>query len=481
MAAKLQLELWNGEPLESGSPTYTLNLLTYTDDFELAYSGYEPGVAQDENTPIIEKIKLRVKEASHDALSASLQDMAKYLQAAKFSQSASVAVYTVWLRTKLTNETGDRVAYIYDIDVSQNDKYNQVTNSKSAIVEYTLIVKRAPLWERDVNANDVTPRPGGGFVTYNAYCGGPTEITVAGDSDARLRQIALAVPPPGTSPFNIDEVWIGWGSDPRYPSFGSKFDPQWNLEDLACDGPDTALATVADSVGTQVAQCTFASATAMTPRLKIAIGDVYASLDEPGSVGKYLVLLRAGLSGAGECHVRLGTGAVNNTWNTTDPFAKLGRVSVTKNTGWCFYELGVVQFPLGGYGDSTNVSRFEGLQIEAERISGSVSLNMDILVFIPIGEGWVHVSGIADAAGQSYGITISNTYNTGVTSRSSASSPAKPTAAMLGDVPRSSGAAGDKTYLVVCAQRNGASVKADTIVLASVYIKNRYLELRGAG
>lgn len=480
MALKLQFEIWAGEPLAGGTATDTIDLLSYTDDFNLKTSGYEPGVAQDENTPIIEKLTLNVKEASHDALSASLQDLSKYIQAAKFAQTASVPFYTVWLRTKLTNETGERVAYVYDIDVSQNDKYGLIALGKNVIKDYVITIKRAPLWERDVNARDMTDAAATYDLTSVAL---QANLTVYGDAPARMRSMILK--PHGAAAIDIDELWWGWVSEGNYPMSNDGvhniFKPYWKIEEASALGTDTSLQTVAGTVGTKAVQCSFATVTAMKSRVKISRTDVYSTYPAAGT-GKFLVLLRAGLSGAGEVHVRIGAGICNPVYNATDPFAKRGRVSITKNTGFYIYELGVIQFPIEGFISSDDVNGgIDGIQIEAELISGSVSLNMDLLYFIPLSEGWGHISGLADAASDMWGVAIGDTYHVGPFAHnilnSSDISAYTPSVQLSGGIPiGSSGVA-----LVLVGQRAASSVNGDTIDIDNLYVKDRYRELRGAG
>ena len=248
-------------------------------------------------------------------------------------------------------------------------------------------------------------------------------------------------------------------------------------------GTDTTEQTVADSVATKAAQCSFATVTTMRARVKAAIGTNVA-VDFQKGYGKFLVLCRCGLSGAGEVHLRMGTGVVNNTFNYTDPFAKRGRVSVT-NTGWKFYELGVVQFPLGGYTASIERNDQQGIQIEAERITGAISLNLDIIVFIPIAEGWGHVSDMTDSGDDTYGVVVGTTYQSGAYAYqaenpvgSGVDTPASPIVQISGGIPIGTSS---MVYLILCGQRAASSVKADTITLDELFIKERYRELRGAG
>ena len=170
----------------------------------------------------------------------------------------------------------------------------------------------------------------------------------------------------------MTRFWVGLR--PTY--FGlTDFTTLWECEDGTL-GTDTASAVDASSSGGDVARVSFATATAMTNRVTLVIGN---TTTPNHMVGRYLVLLRCSVS-AGTMGLQMRTG-----YTGISVFGEHREVFIS-NTGEQYVELGEIQIPGQGYRsllqDTNNVKNYT-LIIAAERVSGSGTLDMDAIVLIP--------------------------------------------------------------------------------------------------
>ncbi len=469
MALELQFELWEGEPLAAPAPAVaTLSLLSYTADFQLAYGGYIPEVGTDEGK-VIDVITLRVKSTTHDALATALQSMATRARQAQFGSSGYPYEYTLWLRTKLTNETNARYAFVFDVRMQpKSSMYSRTTLTDKQIKEYEIVVTRSPFWEPGAAVEPAISAS----TTINCLGGTGTLSSIAGDVGARIRYMKLSDTNEGAA---IERLWFGFIGANNYP-YKSLFLPVWNIylgtEDAAYDTTTAADATA--KAATRV-QCDFATVATMAQRSRVRIKDIYAAGNEKGAIGKFLVLGRFKKTVAGDViRVRLSTGLYGS-----DNFMSFDRVLLNSSDTWFLYELGIVQFPLCGQPPhSLSALGGETLRLEAERKSGSGSLYADVYILIPIAECYAVSRSLDMAFGGTVRSFYYSDYHTGreavVRGDSSTTYDKIADFQLYGRLP-----VGDST-LVVAGQSSTSSSLTNEVNFVDFYIKNRWRELRGS-
>lgn len=465
MALELQFELWEGEPLAAPAPAVaTLSLLSYTADFQLAYGGYIPEVGTDEGK-VIDVITLRVKSTTHDALATALQSMATRARQAQFGSSGYPYEYTLWLRTKLTNETNARYAFVFDVRMQpKSSMYSRTTLTDKQIKEYEIVVTRSPFWEPGAAVEPAISAS----TTINANGGTGTLASIAGDVGARIRHIKIAGTEEGGA---VDRLWFGFIGSGNYP-YKSLFIPAWKIY-LGTEATDTTTAADATAVATTRIQCDFATVATMAMRSRVTIKNVYSAGNEKGAIGKFLVLGRFKKTVSGDTiRVRLSVGLYGSTTFTT-----FERVTLDESTNWTYYELGIVQFPLTGQPPhSLAALGGETLRLEAECTSGSGSLYGDIYVLIPVAECYAYGDNLAAATTRSF---FYSEYPTGseALTRGSASYTFDKNVdfKLCGRLP-----VGDSTLVVAAQAATGVSTTTKVVVFEDFYIKNRWRELRGS-
>jgi hypothetical protein len=186
------------------------------------------------------------------------------------------------------------------------------------------------------------------------------------------------------------------------------------------------------------------------------------------------VLLRAKLTaGSTVINVRLSTG-----FSGASTFSALERVTIS-GTEWVLYELGLALIPESGRLISgTSYVSLQALRIEAERISGTASLDLDCLILIPYDEGFVYANGgqVVYAGGDERPVYVNRSADGATTA-----------IGFTGGTPNFNdiecnvigGMPVGVTYGVLAASRAGSAVLADTLsVTCKAY--HRHSTLRGA-
>lgn len=382
MALEVQFELWDGEPYTAGSATSTLSLLSYTNDIEVSNGGYGQVAADGQDGSVTEIITCRLKGSSHDDLAAKLQSLAGYIERARFGNLGNPYRYQVWMHVKLTNETKARYAYIYEIRTDSESFMTALTLGKSAVREYKILIRRAPYWEHKdyaaLSLSDASPLLTGGTATITA---------TAGDVAARMFYMSLT----GTATGGIiANLWLGFIGANNYPD-SANWLSTWGVDKAGALGADTTTAVDANCISGKSTRCTFATVTSMIVRALISVGDMYASGQEVRAAGKFLVLLRAKVvTGGDSVNIRMATSLVGSY--STNPYI-YDRIKID-STVYQYYEMGVVNFPLNCQPNyASNIARGDAIGIEAELLSATAALYLDSLIFIPVAEGYIKVTG----------------------------------------------------------------------------------------
>jgi len=205
-----------------------------------------------------------------------------------------------------------------------------------------------------------------------------------GTEDGRIERLKIEA----TGSNEYYEVWAGIRGD---HAGVQNFNPCWELESGSVyPFSDTSALFDATASNNWKHQCTFATTATLMLRSYIYVHDVAAAMghsDYDHFQGKYKVLLRAKLSGAGAVGVQMRSGYYSLVLQHEEIIIE------ESISAWWLYELGEIQIPTYGYaqyGLPGYMSRYQ-IQLYAERLSGAISLDMDCLILIP-SEHWVHVN-----------------------------------------------------------------------------------------
>jgi hypothetical protein len=449
-----RLELVQRE--DFSSDIVVLDLLSYTDGFNLAMEGWEPAVMEEGADLVSEALTLLVQAANDNTLSSVMQALKeKRLQAGYYAEG--VDRYGVWLRAQLANETYARQALLKRL--SYNQPPGMIRPNRKRLDGMILGAERYA-WEETTNTDfggSAVSSVGGTFAFNNA----------GGDIPARIARADL-----DGSSSSMLRYWMGF----RSPRFGTvaNFAPYWSLRkgvaawfDADTTGGTTNVdATAKDGYKTIT---TFATDESMKRRVLVQQYDIVGAAGREDQRGRYQVLLRAKLSASSTTvRVRLLSGSYGDYEHP----ANGARVPIA-STSWQFYDLGTARNPghrmIGGEDYLDHVL----FGIAAERVSGAGSLEMDCLMFVPIEEGFVFAKVITPGSGLPASVFRSADgkvfgYTTGANTAYSLIEPKA-----KGGLPLGSGIG------VIAAERDGQSVLTDTVdVDLSVY--QRWETLRGA-
>lgn len=457
---------------ESSGDLVTLNLDGYTagNGFDVMEQGWTPSVGSMEESTVPEVIRVRVKGATQDALAAQIQALEDMARWCRNYRNNEVDRSGVWLRAQLDTETGARQALVVSMRHRPISSITSSTVRGSVFIqEYAIELERAPWWEQvttyktyDMDNIDCL----GGTYTWSGLAAG----AMTGDMAARIGYANFLCRAGGP----IARVWAGFRST-RYGTIAN-FQPYWDCAGKTF-GADTAdQADVTARNATNCARCTFVTVTTMARRVTIKISDVTANVSDQR--GSFTVLLRAKVSAAGAVRVRLGDGYYMTASPSSSQYRVQSRVTIS-NTSWDLYDLGQVNIPRPGHGylGSANMQNFS-LGIDAELVSGGVSLDMDTLILIPSNEGMIYFDGAdIDTAGgvnsfvaietQPDGRVVALDYDSGYAQLNL-------NARINGGVPIGTG------IIVLAAARSASSVLADAMDITLVQTHPRWAVLRGA-
>ena len=222
-----------------------------------------------------------------------------------------------------------------------------------------------------------------------------TGLTAVSSSGASIgKKYTLSSSAAYTKPSRIQELTFSVGSNPTdkfwigiQPYTGGDFQPVWELDKGTVQTDTVATGTTTGSYSTNTLITDFATNAGMTLRLKTAIGDHYTTPED--ARGKYVALLRYQLPSSNAVIARIG---VHNGGQTSYNEARL----LTDDGVWHFANMGVVKLPPHGWRQLTTATKVLVMDavfifLGAQRLSGSGSLIMDTLTFIPY-HSYIHLT-----------------------------------------------------------------------------------------
>ena len=346
----------------------------------LSRGSWIPEIGEPGGPPVVETMDL-VSNGDRAALLAELARVEGRFETARTYPINPVQTAGTWLEwgidtePRVSAETGfaSKRAWVYGGKA-------EIANVKSLpgpFIKETLPVRlalrRHPLWE---NLEDVYD-----FVTTSAW-GDVEDLTglqaEMGTAPGRIEHLMLK----GDYSY-AQELWMGWRSE---QAGFSQFDPLWELEN-GVSGADTTDTVDATASGGYKCACTFATEAGLDERVRIGLHVAFPSVTSWNQFcGRYLVLCRLKVGSSTECGIVLRSGGVS------EPDLTRCEEVYVDNTSWKLIELGEVTIPTRGYRReyaTTNLARYHTFAIEAERLNGSGSLDLDCLYLIP-SEHFIH-------------------------------------------------------------------------------------------
>lgn len=370
--------------LENRDASDTFDLLN---GFRLVDGSYAPEVGSRE--PITDVFEVVEKDTAAQLRSKNNDLEKEFLEKARAWLADRWRTDSIWLRWMSDGENAKR-ALLYDYS-----KRNLATPAANVFLGSNTLRLGMAL-TRHWCFEDVTVLTGsdtsiscfGGMVNFATV----TPSLSGGVVDGRIARLYLNPDPSD----DLTRYWIGI----KPVSGSSSFNPIFECED-ASDSEDyigdTGTAGDAAASGSSAKRTTFSTEEAMAYRFGLKFG---TSISREDLVGRYVVLLRCGLSASG------GAVGIRLSVSWEDPTAggvALQRLSTQyiEHTNYRLVEMGEIEIPPGGFrkGMADVVGSLQNLRlnIEAERISGSAALYSDCFILIPA-EHYCHLDKAAAGA-----------------------------------------------------------------------------------
>jgi len=452
------------------------NLLSSSGWF-LTDPGWVPKVGEAEEgqlpPPVEEALQIQSNFSSQDNLAAAVILLNKLRHDARRYMKDRTEQEPVWLHDKLNDETGTRRALVRRIGLTPLVEQHGVGDERGSMIDakpvYEVGIEREAYWERTARVG-----PGDGNVDGLGgvfdYTSGSSGVDIVGDSPARIEQLFFQTNIAST----LDAIWLGFRSANKHGTLAN-FEPLWEAEDASTSSVDTTATGDGTASGSSMMRCDFSTSADWLKRVTIYLGDVTS--DYGDNFGRFVVLLRAKVTGTAVAHVRMKSFYRSDTNSVI-----VGSTEEVSATSWTLHNLGLVQIPLRdlhALGSSivhVNYSQKQAIAIDAKRASGSGNLDMDCLVLIPADEYFFHGTNLDLKSTTRFYIGMAPEGQTYAYTRDStvpeASAIVRPNVEGPG-IP-----VGDGRIYVAVARASNVNVVAD-MVQASMYWFPRWLALRG--
>lgn len=270
---------------------------------------------------------------------------------------------SIWLEANAASETAKR-AFVYNGQLVPSMQRNISPLLGKNGAYFQLGLTRNPAWESVASTTGVS-------ASALSVVGGMLSLADNGGTlDGRLSLLSLTGATVGGA---LTRFWLG--IRPTYAGTGT-FTPVWECED-GTNGTDATDTADASCSGGSKVRVDFATVATNAMRM---FTTVITNIATPThAVGRYLVLVRAMVT-SGTVAMQMRTGYAQSQ-NLTPH-----KTVYISNTSAELIELGEITIPPFGYRSDvqgTNAVRQFMLQLWAERISGSGSLDLDCFILIP--------------------------------------------------------------------------------------------------
>lgn len=364
----------------------TFNLLDFAQGLTISDGGWIPATMSDDQVTCTETMTFFVMGLSHDQIAGFTQKLDDWKLRVKWSHNPTQR-RVVWLNARWKSETNTRRAMVWSLNYSLGDSpvapFLRDTNFMSSLM---IVIERG-WWEELTPSQAFIPTMltiGGKHILRNSI--DTIDQSVTGDVPARI--VGWLTAKTGNA---LESFWYGF----RSSYFGSlaNFVSLWELElsnYLLATSTDTAIVADATASAGNKITTTFAAGASLTVRARIRAADVTANYEDQR--GLFICLMRAKMSDASIARVRAASGFYSGS--VSSPYIVNPRVTV-QGTSWYLYDLGTIRLP--AIDDKRLFTpdptmAYAGIELSAERVSGSGNLEMDCLMLIPINDAFIHVN-----------------------------------------------------------------------------------------
>lgn len=354
----------------------------------------------DDPRPVIEVLKVRNKNSSHNNLADDIQDLHDMQIWAENYIKDPTEQTPVWLHAKMDNESGERRALVRKIDVFYDSSWYG-EEATAVDVPMTIVVTREPYWERTAARTlpDKASIAAAASITYDYTAAGdggtPTAHDIVGDVGARLRMQIRS----GTASTALGYFAMGLRTKGTLGNFVNV----WECEDGvngAISSDDTTSETTLASPGGGSGAFVDSDPTVNDTwykALTIRLSDVTANFTD--NYGLFMYMLRAKPQGTGRV---FDVQFKHGYQNMVDAQFIDGPI-LTLDTGlnvWHWLNMGIAKIPLRN--SKIDVSNEDegnlAIQVWTRRTTGTLGIYFDCICPIPVDEGYL-VADIAEGAG----------------------------------------------------------------------------------
>lgn len=324
-------------------------------------SGWIPKVAAlgDAGLPadVVENIPLLVHGTSHDNVAAITQPLSDMMRIANNYWRDVDRVTPVWLHSKIDNETNERRALVRRIAWDwQSEYYSGSMIGSEPRLKAT--IERFGGWEQPTASTAVE-------TAAIASIGGQYDYTAAGAADvvgtfpARLDYLYA-----WANAANLSVFWGGIRAAEKHSL--TSYDP---IKDFSSEfAPGTDAADVADATARNGTRMEIDFATVQDWAERATGGGNIGDGSNSGEGGDNLVILRAYVDAGTVADIKF---AVSNVSADGITYTSIQRIDATS---WTFY-------PIQGLIDNEGLP---AIDLWAKQVSGSGSLHVDCIVFVPV-------------------------------------------------------------------------------------------------
>ena len=305
-----------------------------------------------------------------------ISDLGDFAQKWKMDRTKQ---YAVWLEENTTSESKRR-SLVVDAKIVQQDGNNtSMLLGRQGVSIWTLYLEYMPWWEKGTGDEKT-------FSSIYAWGGKCNIIPSAYNEGTIDGRIYYATVNP-LAACALTEFWFGIRA-PRETADPTEFQPIWELEKCSqyigsdiSTGSEVGASPLGSTTNNKIV-CSFATNPGMFNRIILRLNDAWegAGSHYEHMAGRYLVLMRCKVDASTIARIRMFAGYEASLRVYPD-------VDIS-NTSWMLIPMGEVTFPATGFrGEMAAVGAAalgeNAIKMAAQRVSGSGSLHMDALCFIP--------------------------------------------------------------------------------------------------
>jgi hypothetical protein len=350
--------------------------------------------------PVVETLRVRVKDSSQDNLAGELQSLTEAQYWADQYMHDRTVEEPVWLHAKWDSETGERRALVRSIEWSfESSAFGAESINDEAVL--TITIERGAFWERttaralpyfEIPSESSTGAESDLYDYTQAGSGGsPAAHDLEGDVPARIDYFEI-----NSVSGNLGRIWMGIRSQNKFDvDPETNFIEVWNPADGTMAYTEVTNATGFVNVDPEDGSAEVTWDDTWQKVLDLEWDDVDSgSEDVAGMFGRLLWILVAASENTSpattwEVKLKYGYAGMDDA-----DFVEMGRVIEITETSANLFEAGLCHIPLRSLHAITTSNLTSSLdstftiQIYARRTSGAGDLNINHLLPVPVDEGY---------------------------------------------------------------------------------------------